>query len=147
MSAMREPQADLEGALSSREADHHDGHERRQTKHHPPRRLNRCAIPGLLRASVPSAKVTPAAALLDGAPDSSTPPTSGAVTGRTASRAAPSRGSPLPPRIALSRERTAKRRATEAQKRFATAQRADRERAQGGAFAPERAGLSGARSG
>ncbi|KYF65108.1 sigma-70 family RNA polymerase sigma factor [Sorangium cellulosum] len=44
-------------------------------------------------------------------------------------------------------ERTAKRRGAEARKRFAAALRADRERAQGDAPAPERAGLSGATSG
>ncbi|WP_437751995.1 sigma-70 family RNA polymerase sigma factor [Sorangium sp. So ce1389] len=44
-------------------------------------------------------------------------------------------------------ERTAKRRGAEAQRRFAAALRAERERAQGGYVAPERAGLSGATSG
>ncbi|XXX72625.1 sigma-70 family RNA polymerase sigma factor [Sorangium sp. So ce134] len=44
-------------------------------------------------------------------------------------------------------ESTAKRRGTAARKRFAAALRADRERAQEGASAPERAGLSGATSG
>ncbi|WP_437893212.1 sigma-70 family RNA polymerase sigma factor [Sorangium sp. So ce124] len=44
-------------------------------------------------------------------------------------------------------ERTAKRRSAEAQRRFAGALRAERERAQGGAAAPDRVGLSGATSG
>ncbi|WP_437274727.1 sigma-70 family RNA polymerase sigma factor [Sorangium sp. So ce375] len=44
-------------------------------------------------------------------------------------------------------ERTAKRRGAEAHERFAAALRADRERAQGVAGAPDRVGLSGATSG
>ncbi|WP_437806577.1 sigma-70 family RNA polymerase sigma factor [Sorangium sp. So ce1078] len=44
-------------------------------------------------------------------------------------------------------ERTAKRRGAEARKRFAAALRAERERAQGGAPAPDPVGISGATSG